>query len=72
MNFDTELYVSQMIPTVQGEGNFTGVPSLLIRLLGCNLHCNFCDSKYTWNINNGLKTYYNSDVDVLNNDIRFT
>ena len=69
MNFDTELYVSQMIPTVQGEGNFTGVPSLLIRLLGCNLHCDFCDSKYTWSINNGLKTYYDNDIESLNTDI---
>lgn len=67
MNFDTELYVTQMIPTIQGEGDFTGIPTLLIRLLGCNLKCDFCDSKFTWNSNNTKKVYF--DFETLKNDI---
>lgn len=47
-DFDDKLYISQIIPTIQGEGNFVGVPSILIRLAGCNLRCKFCDTKYTW------------------------
>ena len=33
---------------VQGEGLNLGTPSTLIRLSQCNLRCDFCDSKYTW------------------------
>jgi organic radical activating enzyme len=69
MNFDTELYVTQMIPTIQGEGDFTGFPSLLIRLLGCNLKCDFCDSKFTWNSKNTKEIYLESNLDKLKNDI---
>ncbi len=47
--FDDKLYIDQVIPrTIQGEGKRIGYPSTLIRLSGCNLKCNFCDSKHTW------------------------
>jgi 7-carboxy-7-deazaguanine synthase len=39
-------------PTIQGEGKYTGHPSVFIRLNGCNLRCCFaggsvCDTPYT-------------------------
>lgn len=51
-DFNNKLYISQMIPTIQGEGRFIGTPSILIRLGGCNLKCDFCDTKYSWTIHN--------------------
>jgi 7-carboxy-7-deazaguanine synthase len=34
-------------PTFQGEGRL-GDPCFFLRLWGCNLHCRFCDTPYTW------------------------
>jgi 7-carboxy-7-deazaguanine synthase len=36
-------------PTIQGEGKSTGLEVLFLRLTGCNLHCIWCDTPYTWN-----------------------
>lgn len=35
-------------PTIQGEGVNIGVPTMFLRLTGCNQHCVFCDTPYTW------------------------
>ena len=32
--------------TIQGEGRYSGVPSVFIRLKGCNLQCPNCDTLY--------------------------
>jgi 7-carboxy-7-deazaguanine synthase len=42
----SELYVQEMFPTFQGECYYTGVPAVFIRLGGCNLTCNFCDTEF--------------------------
>src|SRR3954471_17481940 len=34
--------------TIQGEGRSVGVPCAFLRLGGCNLHCTWCDTPYTW------------------------
>jgi len=35
-------------PTIQGEGPNVGRPAVFLRLYGCNLRCQWCDSKYSW------------------------
>jgi 7-carboxy-7-deazaguanine synthase len=35
-------------PTFQGEGPFAGQWSHFLRLSRCNLHCEWCDTPYTW------------------------
>lgn len=38
--------VNEIFYSIQGEGRYTGTPSIFIRLSGCNLKCNFCDTKH--------------------------
>jgi 7-carboxy-7-deazaguanine synthase len=39
--------ISEIFYSVQGEGALTGVPSVFIRVSGCNLRCVWCDTPYT-------------------------
>jgi len=41
------LDVHSVFFTIQGEGPFTGVRSIFVRLAGCNLQCPGCDTEYT-------------------------
>ena len=42
------LKVSEIFESLQGEGASTGAPVVFVRLAQCNLHCGWCDTKYTW------------------------
>ena len=39
------LNVVELFYSIQGEGSQVGVPSIFIRLHGCNLSCTFCDEE---------------------------
>jgi organic radical activating enzyme len=39
--------VHSIFSTIQGEGPFTGMPAMFIRLAGCNLKCHFCDTDFS-------------------------
>ncbi|VFP86480.1 7-carboxy-7-deazaguanine synthase QueE [Candidatus Erwinia haradaeae] len=41
--------INAIFQTLQGEGVYVGVPSIFIRLQGCPVGCQWCDTKYTWN-----------------------
>jgi len=59
--------VTQVIPTIQGEGISVGTPVLLIRLGNCNLNCDFCDSKWA----NNLKITEVPQFDINNVSLPF-
>ncbi|QCR37093.1 7-carboxy-7-deazaguanine synthase QueE [Nissabacter sp. SGAir0207] len=40
--------INEMFQTLQGEGYFTGVPAIFVRLQGCPVGCSWCDTKHTW------------------------
>ncbi len=41
-----KLFVKKIFRTLQGEGPYVGIPSVFIRLGGCNLACSFCDTEF--------------------------
>ena len=39
--------ISEIFHSIQGEGVLAGIPSVFVRLSGCNLRCAWCDTPYT-------------------------
>lgn len=50
----TEIFFS-----LQGEGRFTGLPTVFVRLTGCPLRCNYCDTEYAFH---GGEVHHIADV----------
>ena len=45
---EATLKVNEIFLSIQGEGTRAGLPCTLVRLAGCNLRCNWCDTRYAW------------------------
>ncbi|MGC2362359.1 MAG: 7-carboxy-7-deazaguanine synthase QueE [Candidatus Cybelea sp.] len=41
------LQLAEIFYSIQGEGMWTGTPAVFVRLAGCNLACDFCDTDYS-------------------------
>lgn len=42
------LYLTEMFTSIQGESSLAGLPTVFIRLSGCNLRCTWCDTPYSF------------------------
>ena len=48
MNTQTELRLTEIFFSLQGETSRTGLPTVFIRLAGCPLRCDWCDTAYSF------------------------
>ena len=63
MGHQPRLAVNEIFgPTFQGEGVNLGVPCMFLRLAGCNLACEWCDTAYTWDWSRYSK---DDEIDVM-------
>lgn len=42
------LRISEIFYSLQGESNTVGLPTVFVRLTGCPLRCNYCDTTYAF------------------------
>lgn len=47
--------INEVFESIQGEGYYTGLPSIFVRLQGCPIGCPWCDTKHTWTLNPELE-----------------
>jgi 7-carboxy-7-deazaguanine synthase len=40
--------ITEIYRSIQGESSHAGLPCVFVRLTGCNLRCDWCDSEYTF------------------------
>lgn len=50
------LRVSEVFRSLQGEGPSAGTPAHFLRLQGCDVGCQWCDTKYTWEAGGGRES----------------
>ena len=44
----TRLVINEIFFSIQGESTYAGRPCAFVRLTGCNLRCNYCDTEYAF------------------------
>lgn len=61
-------------PTCQGEGPNVGARCIFVRVKGCDYHCKWCDSAFTWRADPYPSTSYTVKelVDVLRKQVEET
>jgi len=42
------VYINELFYSLQGESTYAGRPCVFIRLRGCHLRCNYCDTEYAF------------------------
>ena len=64
--------VNELFQTIQGEGFYTGVPAIFVRLQGCDVGCAWCDTKHTWEVDPSKQTALNLLTDRSNESERWS
>ncbi|MEZ7831470.1 MAG: 7-carboxy-7-deazaguanine synthase QueE [Gammaproteobacteria bacterium] len=48
MNTTTTLRITEIFHSLQGESKTVGIPTVFVRLTGCPLRCQYCDTAYAF------------------------
>lgn len=48
MSYDNRLKITEIFYSLQGEALTVGIPTTFIRLTGCPLRCQYCDTEYAF------------------------
>ena len=48
LNADSRLRISEIFYSLQGEADSAGLPTVFVRLTGCPLRCQYCDTEYAF------------------------
>lgn len=54
--------INDIYASIQGEGQFTGYPMVIVRVQGCGAGCSFCDTKETWRL---VKRFERQTIDQI-------
>ena len=57
-----KLPLNEIFESIQGEGSFTGAPSIFVRLQGCPVGCAWCDTKHSWYLDEQHKKSFDEVV----------
>lgn len=52
----TKYKINEIFESLQGEGAYTGVPSIFVRMQECPVGCPWCDTQHTWGVDPQLQT----------------
>lgn len=53
---ETIYKINEIFESIQGEGYYSGEPVIFIRLAGCSMGCEWCDTKYCQEVHYSLTT----------------
>src|SRR5258708_32677015 len=60
---DAIMQITEIYKSLQGESTYTGLPCVFVRLTGCNLRCNWCDTEYRFYGGEGKAAEAGGDVE---------
>lgn len=71
------MIISEIFSSIDGEAKRAGELATFVRSIGCPLRCKFCDSAYTWQVDDTCKNMSVEEIvekcrDLGNNNITFT
>jgi len=66
MSFSEQIRITEIFYSLQGESTSTGLPTVFVRLTGCPLRCQYCDTAYAFTGGKRL-----SIQDILNQTRQF-